>query len=321
MRLFRRTMQVLAALAGVVAGVFAVLVAFTARKMVAPARQRLWMTPADLGLAYENVQFPAQDGVRLSGWFIPAAGSSTQTHQTHNGATIILVHGWGWNRLGDAAQDVVANITSASPVEFMRLARVLHEEGFHVLTFDLRNHGQSAAKRPVTFGQQEANDLLGALAYLQTRPDVDAGRIGVIGFSMGGNTVLYALPQTEQIKAAVAVEPTSAALYARRFARDVFGTIGGFLLSLTELLYRLAGGVRLTSYQPTFAAAGAGETPVLYIQSKHDRWGSPEEVAQMAAVTPAAQGPLFVDGSHHYQGLQYLLDNPKIAVAFFEKHL
>lgn len=316
MRLFRRTMQILAALAGAVAGVFAVLVAFTARKMVAPTRQALWMTPAELGLSYENVQFPARDGVRLSGWFLPAASSSAR-----KGATIVLVHGWGWNRLGDAARDVVATITSANPIEFLRLAHVLHQEDFHVLTFDLRNHGQSAAKRPVTFGQQEANDLLGALAYLQTRPDVDAERIGVIGFSMGGNTVLYALPQTEQIKAAVAVEPTSAALYARRFAHDVFGAMGGFLLALTELFYRLAGGVRLTSYQPAFAAAGAGETPVLYIQVKHDRWGSAEDVVQMAAVTPAAQGPLFVDGAHHYQGLQYLLDNPKIAVAFFEKHL
>jgi dipeptidyl aminopeptidase/acylaminoacyl peptidase len=301
---------------GLAAGIIAVLVAFSARRMVAPARQSLWMTPADLGLAYENVQFPAQDGVRLSGWFLPVVNQSPR-----KGATVVLVHGWGWNRLGDAARDVMASVTSSTPVEFLRLAHVLHQEGFHVLTFDLRNHGQSAASPPVTFGQQEANDLLGALAYLETRPDVDAGRIGVIGFSMGGNTVLYALPQTDRIKAAVAVEPTSAALYARRFARDVFGALGGILLSLTELLYRAAGGVPLTSYQPAFAAAGAGETPVLYVQGKNDRWGSVEDVAQMAAATPQAQGPLFVDGVHHYQGLQYLLDNPKIAVTFFEKHL
>lgn len=316
MSIFRRVMQLLAALAGIVAGVMVVLVAFSVRRMIAPVRQPLWMTPADLGLAYENVQFPAQDGVRLSGWFLPASGMSPR-----KGATIVLVHGWGWNRLGDAARDMLANVTSTTPIEFLRLAHVLHQEGFHVLTFDLRNHGQSAAKPPVTFGQQEANDLLGALAYLQTRTDVDANRIGAVGFSMGGNTVLYTLPQTDRIKAAVAVEPTSAALYAGRFARDVFGALGGILLFLTEALYRAAGGLRLVSYQPAFAAAGAGKTPVLYIQGKHDRWGSVEDVVQIAAATPQAQGPLFVDGIHHYQGLQYLLDNPKIAVAFFEKHL
>jgi dienelactone hydrolase len=309
-------MQWLVVLAGVATGITAVLVAYSTRRMLSPARQPLWTTPADLGMAYENVQFPAQDGVRLSGWFLPAARASA-----HKGATIVLVHSWGWNRLGDAAADMLANITSSSPVELLRLVQVLHQEGFHVLTFDLRNHGQSASKRPVTFGQQEANDLLGALAYLQARPEVDSERIGVIGFSMGGNTLLYALPQTNLIRAAVAVEPTSADRFAGRFARDVFGFLGGFLVSLSELLYRLAGGVPLASYQPAFAAAGAGDTPVLYVQGKHDPWGSPAEVAQMAAVTPRAQGPLFVDGIHHYQGLQYLLENPKIAVAFFEKHL
>jgi dienelactone hydrolase len=298
------------------AAVFAVLVAFAARRMIAPARQPLWMTPADLGLAYENVQFPAQDGVRLSGWFIPVVSTSPR-----KGATIVLAHGWGWNRLGDPADDILSRVAGSKPVELLRLAPVLHKEGFHILTFDLRNHGQSASRPPVTFGQQEANDLLGALAYLETRPDVDAGRIGVIGFSMGGNTLLYTLPQTNLIKAAVAVGPTSAALYAGRFARDVFGVLGGFLLSLTEALYRVAGGLPLNSYQPAFAAAGAGETPVLYIQGKNDRWGSAEDVARMAAATSQAQGPLFVDGMHHYQGLQYMLDNPKIAVAFFEKHL
>ena len=62
--------------------------------------------------------------------------------------------------------------------------------------FDLRNHGESAAHPPVTFGQSEADDLLGALAYLSARPDVDPARLAAIGFSMGANAILYALPQT-----------------------------------------------------------------------------------------------------------------------------
>jgi hypothetical protein len=90
---------------------------------------------------------------------------------------------------------------------------------------------------------------------------------------------------------------------------------------LGDWAYRLVGGIRLTSYQPAFAAAGAGQTPVLYVQSKHDRWGSVEDVVQMVTATPQGQGPLLVDGVHHYQGLQYLLEHPKVAVAFFEKHL
>jgi hypothetical protein len=32
--------------------------------------------PSEVGLEYENVTFPARDGVPLEGWFIPAPGSA-----------------------------------------------------------------------------------------------------------------------------------------------------------------------------------------------------------------------------------------------------
>ena len=38
-------------------------------------RASVWHSPAEHGLAYEDVTFPAQDGVLLEGWYIPAPGS------------------------------------------------------------------------------------------------------------------------------------------------------------------------------------------------------------------------------------------------------
>ena len=46
--------------------------------MVAPSRQHLWSTPQKKGLRFENVQFPAQDGLRVSGWFIPASEETSR---------------------------------------------------------------------------------------------------------------------------------------------------------------------------------------------------------------------------------------------------
>src|SRR5690348_10887335 len=37
-----------------------------------PPRKALTRTPADLGVAHENVTFPTEEGLTLSGWFIPA---------------------------------------------------------------------------------------------------------------------------------------------------------------------------------------------------------------------------------------------------------
>lgn len=313
---FRRVTRLFMTLLGFLAGLLAVVVAFFSRRMIAPARQPLRSVPTDLGLPYENVQFPAVDGVRLSGWFIPAVKNPNR-----KGATIVLVHGWGWNRLGDAADDLMANLTGTTPVDLMRLAHALHYEGYHVLLFDLRNHGESASHPPVTFGQGEASDLVGALNYLQAQPNVDPARIGAIGFSMGGNAILYALPQTDLIKAAIAVQPSTAIVFAERYAEDLLGPVSNVVLPLVEGIYSVVGGVRLGALQPAFAATSAGETPVLFIQSKQDQWGSVDDVRLMASATPKAEGPLYVDATHHQQGYQYLIDNPKVAVAFFEQYL
>lgn len=311
-----RVLRIGAGLVGFVVGVAAVVVAYFSRRMIAPSRQPIWSNPSDLGLAYETVSFPAQDGVRLSGWFIPASRAMSR-----DGATIVLLHSWAWNRQGDAATDLAANFSGASPVELLRLAHALHYEGYNVLMFDLRNHGESAALPPVTFGQAEANDLLGAISYLGGRADVDANRIGAVGFSMGANTILYALPRTTGLCAAVAVEPSTTALFAERYARDVMGPVGPLLLPFAEMVYTTASGVSLSALQPSFAASGAGNVPVLYIQAKHDQWGSVEDVNRLARVTPHGEGPLYVDGSHHYHGFQYVLENPKVLVAFFEQYL
>jgi len=315
-------MRLLGLLAGFAAGLTAAIVAVFTRRMIAPTRQPLWCAPTDMGLAYENVDFPARDSVRLSGWFIPA------TPVAGGNPTVILVHGWGWNRLGDAAGDIVADLSGSTPVELLRLAHALHYDGYHVLMYDQRNHGESAAHPPVTFGQTEAEDLLGAIAYLQTRPEVDAARLGAIGFSMGANAILYALARTDNLRAAIAVQPMTMTTYSEGYAADLLGPLAVVVQPLVEAAYGAITGIPLRALQPAFAAAGAAagndaraQTPVLFVQCKADRWGSLADAERLAAATPASEGPLYVDGDHRYQGYQYLIDNPRIATTFLEQHL
>jgi uncharacterized protein len=310
---FYRAIRLVLALTGFVLGLAASLALFFARRMIAPPRERLWATPADAGLSYQDIQFPARDGVRLSGWFIPAAGEGTHP-------AVILVHGWPWNRLGTAAETLLDDLSGAWPVDLLRLVHALRHAGYHVLTFDLRNHGQSAAAPPVTFGLAEANDLLGALDFLCNQPQVDLGRIGAVGFSMGANTVLYTLPRSRHIKAAVAVQPVAVATFARRYGYDLVGTLSHLILPLTELIYRFAGGLQFSSLDPIFAASGSGNTPVLYVQGTGDRWGGSDYATQIATLTPGAGEPLLVESQHRFDGYQYVVDNPHVITEFFESN-
>jgi len=316
MTIFRRVIRWFFFLAGFVVGIATTIAFVMSRRMISPSRQPLWATPDELGLLYETVQFPAQDGVRLSGWFVPAPADSR-----HKNATVVLVHGWAWNRLGDTAEDVMANLMGNTPVDLLRLLFHLHREGFHVLTFDLRNHGESASAPPVGFGSEEAKDLLGALAYLKGRRDVDPDRIGVVGFSMGANALLYTLAKSDQIGAAVAVQPSSGPVLAHGMGADLFGPLGQLVVPLAELFYRLAGGPALNSIWPAKAMSRAYPIPVLYVQGQGDRWGTVADVTTMAAATLNADQPLLVGSTHRYGGYQYVVDNPKIIAAFFEAHL
>lgn len=312
---YRATRLVLIIVATLCAGVVAVAFYF-AKQVIAPRRLPLWAKPDDVGMAYEDVQFPARgDGTRLSGWFIPAPAGRG------NGATLVMVHGWPWNRLGQVAEGISANLMGTMAVDLLRLAHALHAAGFNLLMYDARNHGESAAVGPVTFGYEESRDLLGAVDYLQSRSDVRPEKIGAIGFSMGGNTVLYSLPHTEAIQAAVVIQPTSIGQFAPRFAHNLLGVLGYAVVPLAEWLIELKGGLPFRAIDPVYVAPSAGKTPILYIQGQGDPWGSAENVAQMAQATPNVVQTIFVDSHNRYEGYIHVVNHPELLTSFFADFL
>ena len=112
---------------------------------------------------YEDVEFDAVDGLRLSGWYAPS----------RNGAAVVLVHGGGGDRMG--------------PLDH---ARLLRRHGYGVLLYDSRGRGESEGT-PNAWGWGWEHDVVGALRYLRGREDVDDGRIGGLGLSTGADVLLH----------------------------------------------------------------------------------------------------------------------------------
>lgn len=310
MSVFQRSVRIFIGLSALAtAGVAGISLAL-ARQLIRPTRRHVWALPRDAGLAYEEVEFPARDGVRLSGWFIPASAAGPCP-------SVILVHGWRWNRLGTTAESLADSVAGVTAVDLLQLAHALQRVGYHVLMFDLRNHGRSAAARPMTFGLQEAQDVLGAVDYLLTRPAVDPQRIGAVGFSIGANAILFSLTHTSDIRAAVLVQPASPAVFASRFADDLFGLLGRPVLWLAQRFYRLAGGPALATIEPLHTAPNL-TIPTLYVQGRHDRWGSLENVAALAG---ARSLPLYLDVPLRYDGYRHITTQPRLVTDFFWQNL
>ena len=132
---------------------------------------RAYVPSPNLGAEFENVSFTTSDGLRLQGWFVPSK----------NGATVISFPG----RKGP-----------------QKPARLLTSHGYGVLLFDRRGEGDSEGD-PNALGWRGTRDLEAAVAYLRTRPDVDPDRIGGLGLSVGGETMLQAAAETDDFKAIV----------------------------------------------------------------------------------------------------------------------
>lgn len=118
---------------------------------------QIYMTPADLGLAYDEVRF-GEEG-RLHGWLVPG----------RTDVTILWFHG------------NASNLSHPGRVEFIRLMHDRLGVGFFI--FDYRGYGQSSGKPSEEGLYQDARD---ALAYLHSRDDVNPDRIVYYGRSLGG---------------------------------------------------------------------------------------------------------------------------------------
>jgi uncharacterized protein len=277
--------------------------------MIVGRRAPIDRTPRDVGLGYEEIGFDATDGVRLGGWFI-AAGRDTAP-------AVAFVHGWLWNRLGNVAGQVPVDDKS---VDFLPAAKALHDAGYHVLLFDLRNHGESGYKLPITYGLREAHDVEGALSYLRGRSEVDTQRIGLLGCSMGANAAIYAAAASPPVKAILAVQATRVARFNHNYSRDEFGAIGPYLLKPVNPLYRLIGAPSLAEEDPAVPAARLTDTVVKYVQATGDPWGDMNDTEDFVAATPHATLVRY-EAPGRYEGYRYVNEEVDDVAAFFTANL
>jgi uncharacterized protein len=170
-RLARRYLRRLMKAAVAVVGAYLVLFPFALSYLFTHSARAVVPTPR-LGAAYENVNFTTSDGLTLKGWYVPSK----------NHAAVIAAPG----RAGSQKQ-----------------AQMLVRHGYGVLLFDRRGEGESDGD-PNAFGWAADKDMQAAVAFLQHRPDVDRNRMGGIGLSVGGETLLQTAAESDGLKAVIA---------------------------------------------------------------------------------------------------------------------
>jgi dienelactone hydrolase len=157
--------------------------------------------------AQERVTLPSLD--RSGGVPIELIGFWYGTASAAPAPAVVLLHGCGgtYNRTGQLSDRT------------MEYVHVLNEHGLHALVLDSltpRGEKELCTQRTGTRRVTQANrrlDALAAVDWLAHRPDVDARRIGLMGWSNGGSTVLSTLNLKHPEVAKAAVPPAFAVAF------------------------------------------------------------------------------------------------------------
>ena len=244
---------------------------FIARGLTGAERNSQEGHPRDLGLEWADVEFQGRDQeVRLDGWYLPGSGQRVQDNPH-----VIFVHG-------------LSSVRSGGDGEALQLAGRLVAEGYNLLLFDLRGHGQSGGDQ-ISGGYFERWDVLGAYDYLVEEKGAASGKVGLLGYSMGGVTSILAAVEEPGIAAIVADSPFAAAtdLIVQEAARKT--PFPGWLIPAfvpaTSLMAKAAYGIDIGALNAEKAVMQL-DYPLLIIHGEEDKRVPIDHGERVAAAAP-----------------------------------
>lgn len=187
------------------------------------------------------------------------------------------------------------------------IAEFLQSQGFAVLAYDCRGHGQSAGALDGDAWQ----DVGTALEYLQTRPEVDVYRIALVGSSMGAHNGLRAAAEYPAVRALAIFNTAPSAvlkqgLLSARYWHSIHMGGGEVRVALPDyLLY-------LEQNEIFDLPARIAPRPILFIHARDDEFVPYTVSEKLFATAPEGSRLWLLDqgghsGPRHDPGVQRIV--------------
>ena len=290
--------------------------------IVQPMRSFLHKTPTDYGMTgWYDLVIPSDDGTPLEAWYIPAKGGESNKLIIFNHALPMCRSGFP-GHFGPPWSNY-----DAVEIDFVIQYKHLTEAGYNVLTYDIRNHGNSAAANGGLsgIGQWEWRDCVGVKKYVDTHPQLSKMTVGLYSQCMGGNSQYHAIYRRPEIFANVRcmVSPmvvSMAAIY------DAFSELQGVrqYQELIDLELMKMGAFVAAEMTPHLCAASV-KMPVLMVQVLEDEWTrNPEDAQTTFDLLGSTDKELFwIENTkkRFKDGYNYFGRHPEKVLSFFANHM
>jgi len=286
-----------------------------AELMAHSARTPILRWPDEYGLEYEDVFFPAMDGVTLEGWLIPADSDRL----------LICNHPMPCNRYGYPGHLEPWTDFGGFEVNFLPEYKILHDAGYNILTYDLRNHGRSGMGSGgiIGHGVLEYRDVIGSLRYAKSRVETKDMKTALYSRCLGANSTVVAMnkypEEFRHILAMIALQPAA----PRGFVEAGLARAGiaDGRESFDKALHRRSG-YRLDDFRP-IEDTKAVTAPTLVAQVHDDFTMPPSYVQEIYDNIFAEDKKLFwIEGTDlRIQGYNYFGEHPELVVEWFDTHM
>lgn len=223
------------------------------------------------GMPFEDANFMTSDGLELHGWYLPGRGAES---------AVVICHGLGANK-----------------GNFFEFVRLFYGQGYNVLIFDLRGHGDSDGHTS-GMGLLEDRDVLAAVRWLKQTYPGGARHVYGLGSSMGAAALLRAARQTNDIEALILDSCySSAEILADQHVR-AFPVIGPLFAEIAMAFLSLQLGENLANLDPLDAIGQLGGRPVLLIHATNDVIIPPENIELLFARAELPKAKWLGPGTH-----------------------
>ncbi|MEM8638783.1 MAG: alpha/beta hydrolase [Cyanobacteria bacterium P01_G01_bin.54] len=283
--------------------------------MIKPGQSPVFNNPIDFDLDYTDVEFTTQDGVTLRGWLINSSLDKIII-QTHFGVQC--------SRSGYTPKGKGLIKLWQEDISFLRQARYLKEQGYSVLMYDLRNHGNSELGICpwVSWGPEEAKDVIAAVDFITQHPDYTHAQIGLLSICMGAVASTYAyglgndgLRQYANIKAMIVVQPLHYTAFVQALGLPIFLNRAGNQMSRARLGFDL----NEKTFMPDVSSI---TVPTLVLQNKNDPWTDLNFVQQYYDKLKVEKELFWLELSgDRAAAYNYLGTNPETLATFFDRYI